>query len=144
MSEAYNPGYDIMGGLNTTLLPNQQQNQGGSNFLSNPLQAAMGAVSSFTTPFTGAQSGLKDRSMFGSETEFSQYLQNQDLMQKLNPGFNWSEAFDIGMSTFNDITKYNQNKDMMGLYKQDLGKKWADQDRRDATRAKWSSAFQNA
>jgi len=58
--------------------------------------------------------------------------------------FDVTGAANLGISAFN---AYNTNKyqnEMMDTYKADLGMKWKDQERRDAVRDKWSSAFQNS
>jgi len=61
-----------------------------------------------------------------------------------NPDFDWTGAANLGLSAFNTWNNYNMQNEQMDLYKQDLNKKWADQDRRDLTRKEWSSAFKNA
>ena len=61
-----------------------------------------------------------------------------------NPDFDWTGAANLGLSAFNTWNNYNMQNEQMDLYKQDLNKKWADQDRRDSTRKEWSSAFKNA
>ena len=81
-----------------------------------------------------------------SPTQANEMAQANNLVGKTNQAgqFDYTGAANLGLSAFNTWNNYNMQKDQMSLYKQDLNKKWAGQDRRDATRKEWSSAFKNA
>ena len=81
-----------------------------------------------------------------SPTQANEMAQANSLVNKTNQAgqFDYTGAANLGLSAFSTWNNYNMQNEQMDLYKKDLNKKWADQDRRNATRANWSSAFQQA
>lgn len=55
--------------------------------------------------------------------------------------FDYSGAFDMGMSAFNDINKYNYQKDVLDIYKGEAAARNAEIARKNNTRSAWANAY---
>ena len=59
-------------------------------------------------------------------------------------GFDYMGAAGLGLSAFNAFNQYNYQNDALGLAKDQLNDARSAAADKKVTRAKWSSAFQNA
>jgi len=98
-------------------------------------------------------------SLFGIDRA-GEYMQGKDLnsltkdqqnqlnsalaYDKMHQGVDFGSAFNVGLSAFDAWNKYNNQKEMMSLYKAQLADARSERDRKNKTREANSSALANA
>ena len=130
--------------------PQKQASQFSLDSAFDPMKKALGGASSM---FSGGRLNILDSAQMDrvnldglKGVELTNGLKQNEAIDAQNAlgQFDYTGAFNTGLSAFNAYNKYNYQNDMLDMYKQDLGMKYADNARRDATRADLGSKFANS